>query len=942
MSKLLQIPVRWPKLVCLGVFACTLIAVGSIIDFSEGKTRLRIDPSFDAILPDDDPARVYYDHAVDLFGDDQSLILAVVMDDVFTVENLERVRRISDLLEDAEGVDRVVSLATANHVSGEGDAIEIAPFLEDLPTTRGEAEKIRAEVRGNPVYGGNLVSRDDRVTAFIVFVDDTPEQEFTSLGLDREMLAIAEEHAGGGEVLISGTASMRSEISRILRTDMSSMLPAVAAIMALIAFVTFRSPRGVLLPLVTILVAAIWTFGVVAWVDIPLNLVTTILPVLLLTVGFAYSVHVISDYYEALRADAGEVAEAGGPVAWALDHVSAPLLLTVLTTVVGFLSLTLSDFPAVRQFGLISVFGIVATAVLALTFAPAVLSLLAPPDPAGQGAERGADANETSEDDQPRASSKPGPLDAALDLLAGANVRFRSFILAAGVAVAVLALWGIGQIVVDTHLVTNFDSDHPVRANFEAINDHLEGARPISIVIESEDEDAFLDSYHLRAVSSLQRWVENQPEVGGTTSFADYLRLLNRAFNDEDPNALVIPHDSALINQLMLIFGGNDDLPDYVSGDYAAVHIHVRSTAQTTREISELADRIEERMVKLPEGLHGRVTGNTVVLARSINAIAGGQIESLSIAMLFIFVLLSVLFVSFRIGFIALVPNVLPLLLFFGVLGITGVPLNATTGLIACVVLGIAVDDTIHFLTRFNACARREADEKAGAEIALREVFRPVTTTSVALFLGFLVFTTGVLRNQTEFGALAAGVLAFAWLVDLTFTPALCSGLRIVTIADILTLDLGDRPQDLIPAFKGMNLGEVRIVALLTNLVSYKDGESVLREGDVGRHLFVVMEGELAVSITDAQGRRSEFGRMKRGDIIGEVGLYYGQRTADVVSVGPCRLLRLDHEGLERLHRRYPRTGRRLAWNLSAIMAERLARATQRGNAHAPEVSEIA
>jgi predicted RND superfamily exporter protein len=148
-------------------------------------------------------------------------------------------------------------------------------------------------------------------------------------------------------------------------------------------------------------------------------------------------------------------------VAWALDHVSAPLLLTVLTTVVGFLSLTLSDFPAVRQFGLISVFGIVATAVLALTFAPAVLSLLAPPDPAGQGAERGADANETSEDDQPRASSKPGPLDAALDLLAGANVRFRSFILAAGVAVAVLALWGIGQIVVDTHLVTNFDSDHP-------------------------------------------------------------------------------------------------------------------------------------------------------------------------------------------------------------------------------------------------------------------------------------------------------------------------------------------------------------------------------------------------------------------------------------------------------------------------------------------------
>ncbi len=905
-----KLPIRRAGAVCALVALASAVAVACIVDFSAGKTRLRIDPSFDAILPDDDPARVFYQHAVDLYGDDQSLILAVVMDDVFTVENLARVKEISEALEDAEGVDRVVSLATANHVSGEGGDIAIEPFLENLPETAEEAAKIRERVHGNPVYGRNLVSQDSRVTAFIVFTDDTPEQEFTARELDWRMRDIVREHADDDQVLISGTASMRSEISRILRRDMSSMLPGVAVIMAVLAALTFRSIRGVLLPLATILVATLWTFALIAVYDIPLNLVTTILPVLLMTVGFAYSIHVVSEYYEALHHDPEEVEASGGPTAWAMKQVGMAVILTVLTTVVGFLSLTLSDFPAVRQFGLIAVFGVIVTAILALTLSPALLSMMKPPRNATREA---------------KAHDEPGVFDRAIEALAQFDIRHRRWILAGAGGIGLMAVWGLTQIVVDTHLITNFDPDHPVRRDFEAVNVHLEGARPFQIVLEADEEDAFLDSDNLRAVAALQKWVEEQPEVGGTTSFADYVRLLNRAFHEEDPEFLAIPRDSNLISQLMLIFGGNDDMPDYVSGDYSSINIHVRSKAETTRAVSEVARRIDERLNKLPDGIHGRVTGNTVVLAQSINAIASGQAESLSIAMLFIFALLSLLFASVRVGFIALLPNLLPILLFFGVLGITGVPLNATTGLIACVVLGIAVDDTIHFLTRFSACARREGNEERGAVAALREVGRPVTTTSVALFLGFMVFTTGELRNQTEFGALAAAILAFAWLADMTFTPALCSSVRILTLWDALTFDLGENPEHLIPAFSGLTKAQARIAALMTNVVSCQPGEHVVREGETGRDLFVVIEGDLAVSIAGGDGKRMELSRMGKGDVIGEIGLYYGQRTADVTAVAPSRLLRLDHDNLERLHKRYPRIGRKLAWNLSAIMAERMA-----------------
>lgn len=918
MQSFLKFPIRHPWLVCVGIVAATALALTSIIDIRNGGTRLRIDPSFDAILPDDDPARLYHNHVVDVFGDDQSLIIAMVTDDVFTPENLARIRKISDLLEDADGVDRVVSLATANNIRDVEGSVDVEPFLEEVPKTVAEAEQLRAELQSNPVYGGYLASRDSRAAAFVVFVDDTPEQQFTSDELDRKMVGIVQDHAGGAEVLVSGTASMRAEISRVLRKDMSSMLPGVAVIMAILAYLSFRSVRGVVVPMATILLAIIWTFGVVAWADVPLNLVTTILPVLLLTVGFAYSVHIVSAYYEALREDPEEVVAEEGAAGWALAHVVSPVLLTVLTTVVGFLSLTLSVFPAVRHFGLISVFGVCATAVISLTFGPAVLGLLRDPKSAGE-AEAAGD----------------NKVDALVARWSTWVLAARRPIVAAGGVVAILALWGLSQIVIDTHLTSNFENDHPIRANFNAISDHLEGARPFSIVLESQDYDAFLDADNLKAVAALEKWVEAQPEVGGATSFADYVSLLNRAFHEDDPAELKIPDSSALISQLMLIFGGNEDLPDYATSDYSSVHIHVRSNTETTREVSALVERIEERFAKLPEGIEAGVTGSTVVLAQSINAIAGGQVQSLSIAMLFIFLLLSLLFASFRVGFFALLPNLLPILLFFGLLGLTGVPLNATTGLIACVVLGIAVDDTIHFLARFNVCARREADEREGAIVALREVFRPVTTTSVALFLGFLVFTTGVLRNQTEFGALAAVVLAFAWFVDITFTPALCSGLRVVTLWDALTFDLGDQPQEAIPAFKNLTKSQARIAALMTSVVSYKSGEQILEAGTVGRELYVVIDGDLLVSVPGTDGEQVDLAYMKRGDVVGEVGLYYGQRTADVVASTDCRLLRLDHENLERLHKRYPRIGRRLASNLSAIMAERLARATTRENTRA-------
>ena len=346
-------------------------------------------------------------------------------------------------------------------------------------------------------------------------------------------------------------------------------------------------------------------------------------------------------------------------------------------------------------------------------------------------------------------------------------------------------------------------------------------------------------------------------------------------------------------------------------------------------------------MAELPPHMKAGVTGNTVVLAQSIDAIAEGQAQSLSIAAVFIFIMLAILFSSARMGFIGLIPNILPVLLFFGLLGLTGVPLNATTGLIACVVLGIAVDDTIHFMTRFNIEARESADEKAGALTALLSVAGPVTITTVGLCLGFLVFTTGELRNQTEFGALAALVLAFAWAVDVTLTPALCSGLRIVTLWDVLTYDLGENPEESIPIFAGLSKAQSRITALMTSVVKHPAETVIFRSGEVGNALCVVIEGELKITMKTTDGRSIDLERASRGDVLGEVGLYHGKRTADVKTITDVRLLRLDGNNLARLRKRYPRIAGQVLWNLSEVMAGRLANSIDRENLLSVEINEL-
>ena len=930
---------RHAVLVLVVTGALTVFALSRIVDFRTLEPRLVLDTSIEQMLPSDDEDVQYYQQARKIFGSDETLLLVVRRaDGILQPDLLATLSRLTKRLEKVEGVDRVLSLANAPNVRSANGELNVAPLYDEPPRDAAELARIRNDLLDNPLLSGSLISKDESTTALVIPLHDMPEQEFTRVepsdwlpgwllratgardrepeakGVDKQIERIAAEELGDSvEHWLVGGARIKAETTRYLLRDLTLVIPLAFLLITVVAAVSFRTVRGVVIPVSTIGISVVWTIATMAMTVPALNLVTVGVPSLLLVIGFAYGVHIVACYNDAI--EEGD-SEGGGASAAqrGLETVLLPTFLTGGSTMAGFFSLVTSPLSAIREFGIYGGLGVGFAALAAITFAPAVLQLLSEPRPKGHG--------------HAEESHAPGRFDRLLGWLGEFDCRNATRIFAAIVVLVAIGLAGIPRIVVNSTMITNFPEDSSVRSAVDAVNEHLGGAGQINIVFESDSSNAFQEPTNLATLEQLQEWLAQQPTITSTTSIVDYIKLIHRGFNDNEPDQYRIPKSKNLVSQL-LFFGGSDEVSHFIDSRGQRANMIVRTTSIDSGDLSKLVHRIEEHLEELPGHIRARVTGNIVLIAKTNDSIALGQALAVGSAFLSIFAIMVGMFMSIRIAIIAMIPNVFPVFMYFGVLGWTGITLNVTTGLVADIVLGIAVDDTVHFLTNFNRFARKTGNEIEGVKATLLHVARPVTTTTVALILGFGVLGLSSLNQQAEFGKLAGITLAFAWLTDVIFTPAICSRVKIVTLWDALTVDLGQDPQKAIPIFHGFSKWQARIVALMTQIVERKQGERLLQTGQASDGMYVAIEGRLQSSI-ERDGATVPLNRHGRGDVLGEVGLFRGERTANVDCETDCRLLRFDQENLKRLQRRYPRTAAKLMRNLSEVLADRLKAATQR------------
>ncbi len=891
-------------LVLLGLLlAITLAALQGIVDVRTGEFRLRIDPALDRLLPEGDDERRFYERARKIFGSDEFILLVFEAEDIYQPAWLDRLQRVTSRLETEPDVLRVLSLANALDVTGHGDDIEINPFYEDIPHDPAALAALRTRVAQHPLYGNALVSADGRATAIVVFFEHIDDRDFVKRNVSDRLAAIASQEAGA-PVQVTGNPHIKAQLSRTIVSELRFILPAVTLVTALLCALAFRTVRGVLLPISAIAMSLIWTLGAMGWVGTPLNLVSNIIPPLLITLGFAAAMHVMSEYYEALLHEPSvNQATNIAAVVRLIEEMGLAMTVNGLTTALGFLSLCTSSILAIREFGAWSVAGVVVATATSLTFIPAMLCLLGP---------------------QRRAVPAPrnGRIDRLADRIAEFDMRHRRGIFIAAFALLAIAFYGVSRIQVSSSFVGSFVASSPVRQTFESLNERLGGLNSFFIVLESDEDDAFTRPDNLREIVQLQAWLEQQPEIGSTASLADGVMLLNRAFHADDPAEFKIPPRVEQVNELLL-FGGDALTDGFVDPRHRVANITIRSKISSSAEIRALMARLNARLAQLPHRLNARATGDLILLSHTMDDITHGMLTSDLTAFCTIYLTLALLLTSFRVGLYALLPNIVPVAVYYGALGLTGTPLNLSTSLIGAITLGIAVDDTVHYFARFSLEARRLGDERLATKSTLRSVIRPVTFTTVGLCLGFLALTASELRSQVEFGLLSAFTMAVGWFLELTLSPAICSSVRLVTLWDMLTLDLGHDPQRSIPLFKGLSKRQARIFALMSSSVRPQAGQRLFTEGDKGGEMFVVVDGELTASI-DRDGERVEFARMRRGDVVGEIAMFSEHRTADVDVLQDAHLLRFGEAELIRLRRRYPLIAATVYANLNRVLATRV------------------
>jgi len=271
-----------------------------------------------------------------------------------------------------------------------------------------------------------------------------------------------------------------------------------------------------------------------------------------------------------------------------------------------------------------------------------------------------------------------------------------------------------------------------------------------------------------------------------------------------------------------------------------------------------------------------------------------------------------------------------PVMFFFGILGWSNIMLNIGTSIIAAIALGIAVDNTIHYMVRFNRELQVTYDERRSLAAALSTVGRPIVYTSVALTLGFLVMRLSDFVPVRDFGTLSAATMVAALVSNVVLLPALLAQTRIVTLWDLLFVKFGKDPHKTVRLFHGLRRAQARIAVLLGRLQTVKAGEAAVRQGEQGEEMYVIINGRADVIVHGSDGQRRLVHQLQRGDCFGEMGLVRRQpRTADIVAVEDLELLAVDQRFLERLQRRYPRIAATVFLNLTRILSDYVERTTE-------------
>jgi predicted RND superfamily exporter protein len=897
----------WPKLTILLALLITLL-------LAEKAWHFRFDSSVENLYDQNDPNKKYYEQVRARFGGDDMGVIGIVADNVYTPKTLEKIRRITGEVEKIDGIERVESLT--NVPDPIADITNPPPLIVQIPTEPAALQKLRRKIAENPIYL-NVVSRDGKGAAILIFFKDSPADDETAQKLrDDRLEAIVAREQEPERLYLTGMQHITVNSLKLMRRDLRTFTPLSFAVILVILAICFRNLRGVLLPLLSVTCGVVWTMGIMVVSGASITIGTLVLPTLLIVIGSTYSIYVIAQYEDEARKD-------GTPqdvVLRALGRVTTPVTVAAFTTVAGFATLLVSRIATIRALGLYAAIGFVCLTTVVLTLMPAVLVLLPLPR-------------------RVKEQQQLPFLNQWLAQIGSFDREHRAWIMTGAALLLIPCVFGLARIRADSNFIQYFRKSSPVRRANEMIATKIGGTQNFDIIIDTGKKGGALTFDLFKRIKGLQGYVAAIAGVDQTLSIVDYCEMLDRAIQNSggeqsSGNATsdgLMQHPERFNGVAQLVFltqrqgGAGNAFASVLDMDQQNARILVRTRLTSSTDIMRLADRISSYgKGHFPPEMSVRPSGSLILLNGASDDIIRGQVTSLFFAIAMIFVVLWLLFLSAKVGFLSLLPNVLAIFILFGVMGWAGITLNLGTSIIASIAIGIAVEDAIRYLARLSDETRATDDQDLAIQRTITTVGKPIIYASTALGLGFMVFLFSSFVPIQTFGFLTALTVITALINDLVLLPALLGTTRIITLWDLLYLKLGKDPHKTIRLFQGLRPAQAKVVTLMGELKTFSQGESIIRQGDLGNEMFVLISGKAEVRVN--LNRESRLLRqLKRGDVFGEMGLIrHHQRMADVIATQDVEVLSVNERFLNRMQRRYPRIGAKIFLNIARILSDRL------------------
>ena len=769
MFEITKICTRYPRMTIGLLVAWTLL-------FSFFAIRVERDNSMERMLPPDEPIRATFDKFRRHFDIKSRLVLAIEHPGgVFTPEILAQVDRLSGQLAELKLIDKVQSLTNVENITAADGMIKVSPLADRLPKTSEQIEAFARKARSNPMIVRGLVSEDEKAT--ILFAQPTfmPYETEKSMACHTAVAALVAADPGPGTIHLAGLPVVVGLINQYMDRDNRVMLPLVTLLVIFVLWLSFRAVRGVWIPVSVVVAAVLWTFGAMGLAGVRINIISTSVPIVLVAMGIADGIHVLHEYFHNLEKGKENVTA----VLDTMRQINSPVIMTSLTTAAGFMALCVSQIVPIREYGVAVAFGILAAMVFSLTFIPACLVLLGRP-------KRFSTFRLASQ----------GALGTLSKSIGRFSIRHSRLILIAFAVMLLLTVVLSSRLKVRNNPVHYFRSHSAIRTADDFLNRHFAGTGEINVLFDAGEPGAAKDPGLMDRLNQLQNRLETVPKVGRTRSLADYLKRMNFVLNDDDPVYDRVPgtpidlgpqgtteEGRAKIAQYLLLYetSGGEELARMVDFTYRRAVLSILIQSNNSQDYQLILDRFEREYEQIFEKNHATIesTGAGIINLKVVQYLVLGQIASLVLSFLVVFVMLVVLFRSLRVALIASIPLVITVSTNFAVMVLTAIPLNMGTALIANVIIGVGVDYSIHFIHRFRIERKRTDRFSAAVQTTMDTSGRAILFNALSVGGGFAILIFSSFMPLVYLGILVPLVMAVNALAALVVIPACLNQFRV-------------------------------------------------------------------------------------------------------------------------------------------------------------------